>query len=107
MLAWGLWIGAEPWCLVQVRGLEATPIHLTASFSDPPSVSLHQVSQQEPGTPLWLYVEVTFCWGDGVQPSLQVTDYTFDLLHYPYQALGTRQKAQSSEGTSPQLNPVV
>lgn len=55
----------------------------------------------------WLYVEVTFLWGSGAQPSLQVTDYTFDLLHYPYQAHGARQTAWGSVGTSRQTNLVV
>lgn len=70
-------------------------------------MSLSQAFQQEPGTPRWLYVEVTFCGDGGVQPSHQVTDYTFDLLHYPYQAHGTRQTAPEFCGDFSQPNSVV
>lgn len=36
--------------------------------------------------------------GSGAQPTLQVTDYMCDLLHYPCRAQGTRQLARSSRG---------
>lgn len=90
-----------------MRGLEATPAPLAASswLSDPhPALSLYQAS---PWDTKWIYVEVTFLWSSSAQPSLQVTDRTFDLLHYPHQAHGARQTAWGSVGTSRQPNPVV
>lgn len=58
--------------------------------SDPwPSLCLCQAFQGE-----WEWGTSGFMWkspfsgGSGEQLSLQVTDYTFDLLHNPYQAHG-------------------
>lgn len=104
------WAGTEPWRFSTGEGSGGHPCTPSCLL-----LALRPASRTEsvPGLPgeawdtKWIYVEVTFLWSSSAQPSLQVTDRTFDLLHYPHQAHGARQTAWGSVGTSRQPNPVV
>lgn len=88
------WARSEPLSSVQAQGrvqreTETTPTSLAAPLLDLPSVTQASLLPAGAWDMWWLCLEVTFCLGGCAQSSLQVTDYTFDRLHYPSQAQRT------------------